>query len=240
MIWLRIWVSRTTRPAPITDGLRSTGGTEPIPSFSASSASQASTTPSPGIFRRRIGSSVAHRYGSRKRSRGGSLAGPVGVQAVGVGRRPCVWRWRSRSRRLLPASERRHEVLALTLRQPWASAIVELGKDVENRTWTTPYRGELAIHAGKSVDNNAKEVAAGLAVRERLPSGCVVALVTLTDIVRDSGSEWARLGNYHWLITDVRPLVVPVPCIGRQSLFKLPLDVEQAVLDALVLPAGGV
>lgn len=36
---------------------------------------------------------------------------------------------------------------ALTVRQPWAWAIVFGGKDVENRTWLPKYRGPLAIHA---------------------------------------------------------------------------------------------
>lgn len=129
-----------------------------------------------------------------------------------------------------PASERWH-VLALTLRQPWASAVVELGKDIENRTWTTPFRGRFAIHAGKSTDPDGEAVSARL--RQRLPSGCVVAVATLRDVVRDSDSEWAREGCYHWVLEDVAGLAVPVPCIGRQMLFKLPLDVEAAVLDAL-------
>jgi|GEM_PF-944612 len=39
---------------------------------------------------------------------------------------------------------------ALTIRQPWATAILWAGKDVENRTQSLgPYRGTIAIHAGK-------------------------------------------------------------------------------------------
>jgi hypothetical protein len=39
-------------------------------------------------------------------------------------------------------------MMALTIRQPWAWAIAAAGKDVENRSWHTGYRGPLAIHAG--------------------------------------------------------------------------------------------
>ena len=42
----------------------------------------------------------------------------------------------------------------LTIRQPWASLIICGEKDVENRTWTTRYRGELAIHAGHRFDQD--------------------------------------------------------------------------------------
>ena len=38
----------------------------------------------------------------------------------------------------------------LTICQPWAWAIVAAGKDVENRTRPTRYRGPLLIHAGAS------------------------------------------------------------------------------------------
>lgn len=39
---------------------------------------------------------------------------------------------------------------ALTLHQPWAQLVAVGAKTVETRSWTTRYRGSLAIHAGKS------------------------------------------------------------------------------------------
>lgn len=45
------------------------------------------------------------------------------------------------------------EMRALTIRQPWPWAIVTQGKDVENRTWKTAYRGRLAIHAASQFDD---------------------------------------------------------------------------------------
>lgn len=38
---------------------------------------------------------------------------------------------------------------ALSVKQPWAWAIIHAGKDIEKRTWRTDYRGPLLIHAGK-------------------------------------------------------------------------------------------
>ena len=38
---------------------------------------------------------------------------------------------------------------ALTIRQPWASLIAAGMKTIETRSWSTKYRGPLAIHAGK-------------------------------------------------------------------------------------------
>lgn len=40
----------------------------------------------------------------------------------------------------------------LSIRQPWAWLIVSGYKDIENRTWYTPYRGEIAVHASGSFD----------------------------------------------------------------------------------------
>lgn len=45
---------------------------------------------------------------------------------------------------------------ALTVRQPWAWAIIHGGKDVENRTTAWKYRGPLAIHAGGVVSNRGQ------------------------------------------------------------------------------------
>ena len=45
----------------------------------------------------------------------------------------------------------------LTIKQPWASLIIEGYKRFEFRSWKTNYRGELLIHAGKSIDKEAYE-----------------------------------------------------------------------------------
>ena len=40
----------------------------------------------------------------------------------------------------------------LTLKQPWASFVMQGDKKYEFRSWKTKYRGELLIHAGKGID----------------------------------------------------------------------------------------
>lgn len=39
---------------------------------------------------------------------------------------------------------------ALTIRQPYAWLIINAGKDVENRSWQTHFRGTFLIHAAKA------------------------------------------------------------------------------------------
>lgn len=46
--------------------------------------------------------------------------------------------------------------LALSVRQPWAWAIIYAGKDIENRSWQAvnhglKIRGEICIHAAKGM-----------------------------------------------------------------------------------------
>lgn len=42
-------------------------------------------------------------------------------------------------------------MMALSIRQPWCFAILHLGKRLENRTWSTRYRGPILIHASKAM-----------------------------------------------------------------------------------------
>lgn len=48
---------------------------------------------------------------------------------------------------------------AITLTQPWASLVAIGAKRVETRSWRTPYRGPLAIHAAKDYPQWAKDTA---------------------------------------------------------------------------------
>lgn len=44
---------------------------------------------------------------------------------------------------------------ALTLTQPWATLVAIGAKRIETRSWSTPYRGPLAIHAAKRPTSDA-------------------------------------------------------------------------------------
>jgi hypothetical protein len=48
---------------------------------------------------------------------------------------------------------------ALTLYRPWPALILRAGKDIENRSWPTQYRGPLLLHAGQRWDHSAIELA---------------------------------------------------------------------------------
>ena len=48
-------------------------------------------------------------------------------------------------------------MLALSIRQPWASLILNAGKDIENRCWPTKVRGRILIHAAKGCTRDELE-----------------------------------------------------------------------------------
>lgn len=49
---------------------------------------------------------------------------------------------------------------AITLWQPWASLVAIGAKQIETRSWATPYRGTLAIHAALKFPDEAKALVA--------------------------------------------------------------------------------
>lgn len=119
---------------------------------------------------------------------------------------------------------------ALTIRQPWAWAICESGKRIENRTWAPSYRGPLLIHAGKGC-TTAELDAAILWMRARglpapslldyatMPRGAVVAVAELVDVVRESDDPWF-CGPVGWVLEGVRK-VPPLHVRGAQGLFEI-------------------
>ena len=88
---------------------------------------------------------------------------------------------------------------ALSIRQPWAWLIVHGYKDVENRTWSTKFRGRVQVHAGKFPDPGwfpqlAREVEArGIALPDQPSLGGLVGEGHCAVVVGDDDSELSRL-----------------------------------------------
>jgi activating signal cointegrator 1 len=129
---------------------------------------------------------------------------------------------------------------AVSLWEPWASAMAWGLKGNETRHWYTAYRGPIAIHAAKTREHadfiherEVREAFAGVGIRavEDLPFGCVVCTGFLRDVVRVetirgkiSPLELA-LGNYDdgrfaWVIDSVKRLEKPEPAKGAQGFWE--------------------
>jgi len=69
----------------------------------------------------------------------------------------------------------------ITIKQPFASLIIEGYKEYEFRTWKTKYRGEIYIHAGLGIDKKAMEKYKDLNLT--YPKGCIIGKVILNDCI---------------------------------------------------------
>lgn len=133
---------------------------------------------------------------------------------------------------------------ALTIKQPWAELIMRHGKDVENRTWATKFRGHVAIHSSQT--HSWKEFQAAQAlIRDRSCGvdpeylkgklshmGAILGTAEIHDCVESSESPWF-CGPYGFLLTDVRPLARPIYCKGKLGLWTVAEDVEQMIASDL-------
>jgi ASCH domain len=100
-------------------------------------------------------------------------------------------------------------VKILSVRQPWASLIVNGHKDVENRTWNTRYRGSLLIHASQrsdDVSDDEIEDRFGIRLPASLPKGGIVGITELVDCVKVSASPWHVSHHWGFLLTNSRRL----------------------------------
>jgi hypothetical protein len=114
----------------------------------------------------------------------------------------------------------------LSIRQPWAWAIAIGRKKVENRSWSTAYRGVVYIHASLKVDRQAidwlrREVR--LKPPADLRVGAVIAVAELSDVV--TRRRAARFGKWFFgpcgfVLQKVRPLRRPVRTLGKLGLFR--------------------
>lgn len=155
------------------------------------------------------------------------------------------------------------EMRILTVRQPWAWALIHGGKDVENRVRNIAgdYRGPVAIHAALGVGtpdefnaNTYRVARLGPPVPFGLTLGAVIGVVDLVDVhvgpefgggchklnsplpvtpTYDLCSPWGDSGAYHLVLANPRPLTAPIPFKGALGLRKLDADTTAAVLAAI-------
>jgi hypothetical protein len=129
---------------------------------------------------------------------------------------------------------------ALSVRQPWAWALIHGGKDVENRNWQTKYRGPLAIHAGKAFDFTLAQMRQGLrgeygeTIKKLLLDyrgndvrGAIIGTVELYDCIPSwkCDSKWKAGPDpdyFCWLVREPIPLEQPILLKGQLGLFDVP------------------
>lgn len=117
---------------------------------------------------------------------------------------------------------------AISVRQPWAWAILRAGKNIENRTWKHDYLGQIAIHASLRHDTTGEAYLNEIGVAQPHPMslvyGVVIGIVTVTDCVPvdkvDSQSRRWAFGPWCWVLQN--PIAIsPISCRGKLGLFEI-------------------
>ena len=137
---------------------------------------------------------------------------------------------------------------ALSLRQPWAHAVLHLGKDIENRVWNTEFRGEFLIHASKGMTKGEYEDVLEYCASElqhaevfppfeQVPRGGFVGRARLVDVIRPCVAKaglftscphrWHMPEQYGFVLQDIRPLRRLVPYLGSLGFFNVPDEVAR-------------
>ena len=139
--------------------------------------------------------------------------------------------------------------LALSIRQPWAWAIIHAGKDIENRTWQAVnhglrQRGRIAIHASKGMTREEYQEASEF-INDRLSywqtselrcpapadllRGGIIGSVDVIDVVSESKSPWF-FGPRGLVLS--RPIACAfIPAVGALGYF------EWKPADTSIVPA---
>ena len=117
---------------------------------------------------------------------------------------------------------------ALSVKQPWALALVDGVKTIEVRSWSTRHRGPLVVCASASPNNwfwydeDNRE-------HWLIPAGCIMGIVDLVDCrPMTKADEDAALcdyfpGDFAWVVKPIARCR-PDPIKGKLNLFDVPDD----------------
>jgi len=121
---------------------------------------------------------------------------------------------------------------ALTIKQPWASLIVDGYKKYEFRSWKTNYRGKILIHAGLSLEKDMMErfkdynlnCTLGAIIGEAELVDCILVdenfneeLRTIDPIVYGRSNH---VENYAWKLENIKKYDEPIYIKGKLGLWN--------------------
>jgi hypothetical protein len=132
-------------------------------------------------------------------------------------------------------------VRAISIHQPHASLLVGGPKIFETRSWDTPYRGLVMIHASKTARDRADYEAderiqkalrsLGYTAWDQLPRGCLIGETQLVDCIpgKEVPRNERRFGTfvaddgprYAWRCHGGRLYAEPIPYRGLQGWFAV-------------------
>ena len=121
---------------------------------------------------------------------------------------------------------------ALTIKEPWATLIIEGYKEYEFRSWKTNCRGKILIHAGKSLESNqAKKFAeynlkysCGEIIGEADLVDCIKVTEQFDKELKNKNSlvyeNSGHVENYAWKLENIKKYEKKIKVNGKLGLWN--------------------
>jgi hypothetical protein len=122
------------------------------------------------------------------------------------------------------------EIRILSIRQPWAYLITAGIKAIENRIWTTGYRGPVLIHAARRpAETSIQQIERKfrVVVPRDLRRGGVVGIAGIADVLTSSDNPFFE-GPYGFALVGAQMLPF-MPCAGALGLRVAPPSLAERV-----------
>ena len=124
----------------------------------------------------------------------------------------------------------------LSIREPWASLIIEGYKEYEFRSWKTKYKGKILIHASLGVENNNLNrfkdyninINPGYIIGEAILEECIEVTddfekeLYKKDKIVYAKSEHKRV--YAWKLSNVKKYDEPIRAKGKLGLWNYSVE----------------
>lgn len=122
----------------------------------------------------------------------------------------------------------------LSIKEPWASLIMNGTKKIETRSWKTKYRGEIYIHASLSKAKITKPEVYELIKDMNFKCGYIICKCNLVDCIymtdeyvndmkTNHFEEYIcghyEVGRYAWIVEDVK-VIEPIESKGKLGLWN--------------------
>lgn len=122
----------------------------------------------------------------------------------------------------------------LSIKEPWASLIMNGTKKIETRSWKTKYRGEIYIHASLSKAKIIKPEVYELIKDMNFKCGYIICKCNLVDCIymtdeyvndmkTNHYEEYIcghyEVGRYAWIVEDVK-VIEPIEAKGKLGLWN--------------------
>ena len=126
----------------------------------------------------------------------------------------------------------------ISLKEPFATLINNKKKYIETRRWKTPYRGEIYIHASKSIIDDSiygRQELVKLIGDDTMNYGKIICKCELVDCIYMTEeyidkiriNEYQqyicgeyKVGRYAWILENIEPLSEPIVAKGKLRIWN--------------------